>query len=57
MPKPTKLDKLFNKWYDDTYDLVFDMHTLAQIPKTEIRAILGFNLRRVIDEVFEKNFE
>ena len=52
-----EVDELLDKFYYNVYDMVYDMHINAEMPKNEITAILVRDLRMGIDEVFKENFD
>ena len=56
MPK-SKEDKMLDKLRECVFDLTYDMYLNADIPKNEIKAMLGLTLRNSVDEVFRENFD
>ena len=56
MPK-SKEDKMLDKLRECVFDLTYDMYINADIPKNEIKAMLGLTLRNTVDEVFRENFD
>ena len=52
-----EVDELLDKFYSNVYNMVYDMHVYAEMPKNEITAILVRDLRIGIDEAFKENFD
>ena len=48
---------MLDKLRECVFDLTYDMYLNADIPKNEIKAMLGLTLRNSVDEVFRENFD
>jgi len=54
---PDKVGKMLDTFWLNVFDLAYDMHVNAGLPKNEIKAILGLDLRDAVDQMFKDNFD
>jgi len=54
---PDEVEKMLDTFYNSVFDLAYDMYVNADLPKNEIKAILGLDVRNAVDQMFKDNFD